>query len=409
MSKNTERGIGLQGGPADGQTAEPTSGAAKSAAPAAPAGSAEGARADGAAPRSDRAAEAPRPAEGSDSRPVTLLGVPSPLGEREKVTALGRDVHLPPDSHRVATSRPIAVTEVAPGPQTARGSGGPLSRPVDDRSALVPAKPDAPRPRLSDAETQPALFAPGAGPTGRSPVSATAATVEAKPLRPTNPADRATFDASPLVVSDEPSVDPPLASRGARAGKPSLGPSIGLGIALAAVLSVVVVSIVRYATLEEVEDDAFTEETTARPATRPVKAAIEPPGTEPGTESGKDLTKATPPAGAIPETAETKTNKPPEPSPAGPEKTQDGDKLGAIEAAAAAKDPRRAAALRARAGTPPRRGTDEPEGATGGSGSAPALSPATASPAPTQPKPLVPGAGSNQPYDPDSPLPPAGE
>lgn len=116
MSKNTERGIGLQGGPADGQ-AEPSAATGGTPKP-------------GEAPRTERAASEPQRHAGVDARPVTLLGVPSPLAE--KVTALGRDVHLPAETHRVATSRPIAVQEDVPGPVTTRGSG-------------VPAKGNPPR------------------------------------------------------------------------------------------------------------------------------------------------------------------------------------------------------------------------------------------------------------------------
>ena len=402
MSKNTERGIGLQGGPADGQTADPAAGsgaAPKVAAPGGPVGEAA---------RSDRAAEAPHPAAASDSRPVTLMGVPSPLSEREKVTALGRDVHLPAESHRMATSRPIAVAEVAPGPQTARGSGAPAPGGAADRPAPEATRGAAVRPKLSEAETMPALPAPSVV-TPSPPVSATAMTIEASPHRPTNPADRATYDASPLVVSDEPSDETPLASsdkRGASAGR---GPSIGLGIGLALVLSVAVVSVVRYETLEEVEDEPVSEENGATKAPgSPSKTPAEQPPPKPAAEP----TKASATGGAENETAEaTKQAAAPEPSPnpgtpeMGPDKDQPATDDVAPSPPGWAKDPRRGATTGRSRGAPPgRRASGEPESATGGTGNAPTAGPSTS---PAKPPGSTPGTG--QPYDPDSPLPPAGE
>jgi hypothetical protein len=306
----------------------------------------------------------------------------------------------------VATSRPIAVTEVAPGPQTARGSGAPAPGGAVERPALAApesTRAEPARPKLSEAETMPALLAPSAV-SPAPPVSATAMTIEAKPQRPTNPADRATYDASPLVVSDEPSVETPVASPGKRGTSAGRGPSIGLGIGLALALSVAVVSVVRYATLEEVEEEPTSEDNPAtKAAISPPRAPAEPSPPKPAAEP----TKAAAPGGTENGPAEVpKQAGGPEPSPpssGATEKSPDKDQPPTGEpTASGAKDPRRGAtAMRPRGATPSRHGSGEAEGATGGTDSAPAAT------APAKPPGATPGTG--QPYDPDSPLPPAGE
>lgn len=379
MSKNTERGIGLQGGPADGQAGPSATGGGDLPKPVE-------------TPRMDRTASEPQRAPVADSRLVTLLGVPSPLADREKVTALGRDVHLPVEAHRMATSRPIAISEAAPGPVTARGSG------VQPPKQSIPETPKPefaqPQPAPAKVETEVALEvrSPDAG-KPRSGVPE-----RPQPARPTNPADRATFDASPLVVGEESSEETALPSDAKGWLRPALRPSIGLGIGMALVLSIVLVSIVRFTALDEGEEEPLLEESAGghHPSPPPKVMADQDqlPLANPALEPTKAAATGGTPADAARTTADTAAandDKPEElPSSSPP---PDKETLG--------KDTHRPPP-RTRVGVVgPKRtptGDSAGEAATGGAGSGVT--------APTTP----PKSGApNQPYDPDSPLPPAGE
>ena len=118
MSKHTERGIGQHGGsPGDGRPEQegsaPKASETRVTSPAAgPVGKHEGGR--------------------SELGHVTLLGVAAPIIERDKVTALGRDLHLPAEVRRAPQPRP-AASDTTPMVQGARRSEPPdaAGKPLD--------------------------------------------------------------------------------------------------------------------------------------------------------------------------------------------------------------------------------------------------------------------------------------
>lgn len=113
MSKNTERGMGHHPGPvADGRPDEmPRAASERPAAASAPAERTEG---------------GPVRPQRSDMGQVTLLGVSVPIIDREKLTAPGRDVHLPAEVRR------------APGPRSITGEGGSPAAPAQRRPTPDP-------------------------------------------------------------------------------------------------------------------------------------------------------------------------------------------------------------------------------------------------------------------------------
>lgn len=133
-SKHTERGIGQHVGPAADGRVDDTRPRLASETPIV----GDSGRAGSPTPQVFEKVDRDGKPLKVDVGQITLLGVPAPELDREKVTTPGRDVHLPTEVRRVAAPRSVAVENGTSGPSDRRRT------------------PEVPRPRVT-ADSAPAI------------------------------------------------------------------------------------------------------------------------------------------------------------------------------------------------------------------------------------------------------------
>jgi len=364
-----------------------------------------------------------------DSGRTTLMGVPSPMADREKPTTPGHDVHLPLEKSRQAGARPVAASGVIPDVELDPSSThriGKLEHPGSSSAGAAPqVSPTAPGQERRDNKENNDSKAGGVVPNERS-MAAAAATFRASARSAEKPAPAAqeaeretdrggwTADRTQEFHLD---TAPPAS--------PAFTKTLSIGMALAVGMGLLVQSFIHSRVRNTAPESADSTRIVSPPAL-PLPPLPENPIPPPAVE----------PPSAAPEPAAALAQPEPAPLPeATPQPAQAADEVPDTTDEALKADRRQAARAKplAPAGRPapsartPRAATPvsrpgvspEPEVAPAPVAAAPAPA---ATPAPTTPPPLnaptpekparSPAPRSDpgtKPYDPDMPLPPTME